>query len=378
MDSPPTTESNLRYAKGTQSYGIACHWYSYVADFNDANFGTYQNGWEWAVDKDGYSIYVDGEFNDGFFVSKDAYSYSQVWGKIAAVELKSKVDLNNLCQRVVDVGGKNRHLLEAKAASYLEYLYEYPIAFKANENVKDQVTRLVVFGDSLSDTGNLKNWLKVVFPGSPYFLGRFSNGLVWVDYLPKVSNLVLQNWAYGGATSYDLTADLPYSVSPAGIAAYIAGGGRNLVTGNTASYIQNYVDTYLFDKKIQNADSTAFVIWTGANDYGSKFDSAPDLNKFIDDKVYALEQIEKTTTSIVDQLNVLYQAGARKFIVGNLPNLGVTPLVTTNSVFNPPTTLAGLYKLSVESTKLINIHNDMVKEKLDLYAYKHQDAKIVV
>lgn len=46
-------------------------------------------------------------------------------------------------------------------------------------------TDLVIFGDSLSDTGNLSLATGGTSPGTaePYYQGRFSNGLIWTDYL---------------------------------------------------------------------------------------------------------------------------------------------------------------------------------------------------
>jgi GDSL-like Lipase/Acylhydrolase len=69
--------------------------------------------------------------------------------------------------------------------------------------------QIVIFGDSLSDTGNLFTALKGIlgpnsFPPPPYFQGRFSNGPNWVDQLtPQLGlkpNQVL-NFAVGGATT---------------------------------------------------------------------------------------------------------------------------------------------------------------------------------
>ena len=75
----------------------------------------------------------------------------------------------------------------------------------------DTVTTLLdfdgmyVFGDSLSDRGNVLNTTTFiqpfdfllgvdipVIPAPPYFQGRFSDGLVWVDYLSKSLGLELE------------------------------------------------------------------------------------------------------------------------------------------------------------------------------------------
>ena len=69
-------------------------------------------------------------------------------------------------------------------------------------------TELTVFGDSLSDTGNVLSLTGDVLPpgpGSPvpgpYFNGRFSNGPVWVDQAADRLGLTVTNmWAPGAAS----------------------------------------------------------------------------------------------------------------------------------------------------------------------------------
>ena len=49
---------------------------------------------------------------------------------------------------------------------------------------------LYVFGDSLSDTGNTFDFTAGNIPPTPpYFPGRFSNGLIWIDYLAEYLGL---------------------------------------------------------------------------------------------------------------------------------------------------------------------------------------------
>ncbi|KAJ2241705.1 hypothetical protein GGH97_004187, partial [Coemansia sp. RSA 475] len=56
---------------------------------------------------------------------------------------------------------------------------------------------LIVFGNSLSDTGNLA----AVVGGSGFFEGRASNSYVWNEYAAKILGMQLVNRAYSGATS---------------------------------------------------------------------------------------------------------------------------------------------------------------------------------
>lgn len=56
--------------------------------------------------------------------------------------------------------------------------------------------RVVVFGDSLSDNGNL--FAQTGQPPAPYFQGRFSNGPVWVEQLFGPLNSPIQGTGVAG------------------------------------------------------------------------------------------------------------------------------------------------------------------------------------
>jgi phospholipase/lecithinase/hemolysin len=68
-------------------------------------------------------------------------------------------------------------------------------------------SEIVVFGDSLSDTGNVNLATGGAVAGPPYYEGRFSNGPVWVEVMaaelglpaPVASLLGGTNYAWGGA-----------------------------------------------------------------------------------------------------------------------------------------------------------------------------------
>lgn len=77
--------------------------------------------------------------------------------------------------------------------------------------------RMVVFGDSLSDTGNLYKYTFHLVPKSPpYFSGHFSNGRVWAEDVASEwhgNDNALKNYAVGGAGAI-LSKDevLPYTL----------------------------------------------------------------------------------------------------------------------------------------------------------------------
>jgi hypothetical protein len=75
----------------------------------------------------------------------------------------------------------------------------FPIATKAAT-----FSQVYVFGDSLSDTGNVYRRTLRLYPRPPYFKGRFSNGLLWNEYVTQGLGVELDrndNYAYGGTTT---------------------------------------------------------------------------------------------------------------------------------------------------------------------------------
>lgn len=199
-------------------------------------------------------------------------------------------------------------------------------------SAKDQpYSHFYVFGDSLSDTGNdLRLTTKLFqpliaggilpkhFPAIPpsakphksYYRGRFSNGPVAVEYVWKklgsgaaplkpseaVANPVDEtavNFAYGGSGSEqsNLTS------------------GKFPVPG-TLGQAQTLIAAYQAAGKPLPADGLYFI-WTGANDYLNGLNPNP----------------ESVVGNIGQAIDNLYAAGARNFVVLNLPDLGALPLI---------------------------------------------------
>jgi len=70
-------------------------------------------------------------------------------------------------------------------------------------------SHLMVFGDSLSDTGNYYR-LSAGSPPAPYASGRFCNGPIWMEYLSADLGMDYQpgdNFAVGGATTGTLNSN---------------------------------------------------------------------------------------------------------------------------------------------------------------------------
>ena len=170
---------------------------------------------------------------------------------------------------------------------------------------------MVVFGDSLSDMGNVfavtEPVLAEALPVSPpYFQGRFSNGPVWVEHLAQKLNLQLRpflqegtNFAFGGAA---IGFDRPDLFE----------NDLRVLIPSLRTQVTTFVVQHLFDK----ADPAAlYIVWGGANDLRDALVTAPDP------LTEAREAVEDLAAAIAE----LAEARAVSFLVPNMPNLGRTP-----------------------------------------------------
>lgn len=190
---------------------------------------------------------------------------------------------------------------------------------------------LVAFGDSLSDQGNILRrtqilkGLNIQVPNEPYWGGRFTNGLNWVDDLGLYLGLSVYNWAYGSAESSNVVnSGIPMSMAEQ-INDFITNKG--VYKGVTAPYIYGGYGDF---------SHTLFSVLIGGNNY---FDYAgidyPGSGKLIYNNHTSLTGptttqlddafVDRTVGDIKAAIDSLYSVGARYFIVGYLPDLGKVP-----------------------------------------------------
>ena len=68
----------------------------------------------------------------------------------------------------------------------------------------DRINKVVYFGDSLTDTGNIYMYGHIMPKSPPYYNGRFSNGPVWSEYLDAAlskRNIASDNLSNGYTTT---------------------------------------------------------------------------------------------------------------------------------------------------------------------------------
>ena len=167
------------------------------------------------------------------------------------------------------------------------------------------ITKIVVFGDSLSDTGNLfayliSEGLPVFPPSPPYYNGRFSNGPVWVETL---------------ADGLGLTALTPSLLGGTNNAWGGAETGHGFSSQGTPNIGEQIVA--FFNGGNAPSDKHLYVIWAGSNDfYNADTPIEPD------------DLVKNMVQNISDHITAIANAAAPgtelKFLVANLPPLGQT------------------------------------------------------
>jgi len=188
-------------------------------------------------------------------------------------------------------------------------------------------SEMIVFGDSLSDTGNVHTASTaqglIPDPPPPYFDGRLSNGPIWVDRLaerlkiasPSPNLLRGTNYAYAGAKT-----------SP---------GSRNrtsLVTREVLSIpnIGLQIDTYLSDHPAGFRKDQLVTLWGGANDL-VETRTAADTQQSVDNLKAGLVALNANGAGDVLVPNQIDQADAPIFNRTQGPAAQMTEL---NRLFN--------------------------------------------
>ena len=162
-------------------------------------------------------------------------------------------------------------------------------------------SQIVVFGASLSDNGNAASVVPGLFPGAPYYPGRASNGLLWIDVV---------------------AADLGNSVKPFvnGGTNFAVGGARTCeISGTSPNPFDMCYQTNLYLTAVLNkADASALYVVDAATVGNNIF-------AVINNGLSHSEITTQAPSDIAKIMDKLYNAGARKFLVTNVPDVGATP-----------------------------------------------------
>ncbi len=164
------------------------------------------------------------------------------------------------------------------------------------ENVS--FSQIFVFGDSLSDTGNLAS-LTGDLP-SPYYMNRISNGPVAVETLAT-------------QLGHTVAASL-HLIGPAEGTNYAVAGANAF--GMEAMDLDIQVVSFQANHVIAPADAL-YVIFVGGNDVR---DVRSETNSIL-----ARSKIKAAAANVRKAIQTLSRAGARSFLLISSPNIGLMP-----------------------------------------------------
>lgn len=170
---------------------------------------------------------------------------------------------------------------------------------------------LIVFGDSLSDVGNISAESAIV-PQLPYHNGRFSNGDIWVELFARHFGLEARP-SYLGGTNYAQGA---------------SGTGRGLANYGGLPLGPNVREQVLLYRG-RPLGTELFIVWGGANDVFDVLAGACEMTPAqMADNVYLA-------------VAMLYERGGRQFLVPNLPDIGLAPRYRDGERASMATQLSG-------------------------------------
>jgi phospholipase/lecithinase/hemolysin len=189
--------------------------------------------------------------------------------------------------------------------------------------------QLVIFGDSLSDTGNLSTALGGLFPPPPFFNGRLSNGPLWLEYLaPELGISNVANFAFAGSTT-----------GRTNIASIIAGQDLGPLPG-----VLDQIDLFagqLAANGIPSANPNAlYVVWSGAND----FLALPPQ------PLAAIQSVFSSVDNVAQSVITLAGLGAKTIVVPNVPNLAITPFVAARNLTPQAAIFSTLFNTLLKGT----------------------------
>ena len=207
----------------------------------------------------------------------------------------------------------------------------------------------VVFGASLSDTGNVCP--NATIPGCPpvppYAPKVFSNGALWVEVLTA---------RYGAAVTPSLSGGNNFAYAGARTGT-VPGAGTVPGTAATVPSMVAQLDQHFSRVGFALSAQTLFVV--DASSVGNNISDALTLGAANPSQstVIATNVLTAAVTDIVTIVNRLYASGARHIAVLNSTNVGLTPRVQAINVVSPGAAAA--------ATQLSNQFNGALAQQLN-------------
>jgi phospholipase/lecithinase/hemolysin len=201
-----------------------------------------------------------------------------------------------------------------------------------------------VFGDSLSDNGNAAELGGAAYPDPPSYHNSYTNGPVAVAVLAKSLGLPALEPSLWANNFTDENNIYPPGFTPGTNYAF-AGATANLVGYQGFDWnLPQQVAAYTAHVSNIADKSALYVIMIGGNDVIDAVTSNPPLTD-----AYLTTGVD----SEVAQITTLATDGARNFLIVNVPNVGLIPLLSGT----PGAALATDYSQFYDATLQTQLHD---------------------
>ncbi|WP_052250270.1 SGNH/GDSL hydrolase family protein [Enterobacter sp. Bisph1] len=250
----------------------------------------------------------------------------------------SAQDLYNVCYDTLTKSGVTFSDIYPYAADFsLSYYYTFWSQGDDLPVVKvgsTELDRMVIFGDSLSDTINVYNGSYGTVPNrTSWYFGHFSNGLIWHEYLVRKHITIPDyTWATGNAES-----------------------GKGIIFYGLHQQMDSF-EAYARYSKGYAIDKTLFFIFFGGND-------------LINDRKKPEEIIGNYSTEIPR----LIADGAKQIVLFTLPDFSKVPAVQSRSEYEKKLLQQNVYTFNNMLTALVtSLKKDHPEVKFitaDLFTY---------
>jgi thermolabile hemolysin len=289
-------ESALNFFGSTTTY-LRC-WYRTSKSHNDPS-----TAWVWGRDEKGKYFKLKGYWYSSFGIKNMFYTNV------------SRKEVEKACLKAIPDWATHEGLLYYAADTH--FSYNDTIWFNDKQRAK-KINKIVAFGDSLSDTGNVFNASDWLMPNPhSWFLGHFSNGLVWTEYLARDHGVPLYNWAVGGAAGRDQ---------------------YGIVTG-IHSQVKSFLEYIHYAVNFSN-ESTLFTLEFGLNDFVN-YDRP-------------IEEVKKDFSNAIDEI---INAGAKNLLILTLPDATVAPQFKYSSEEKTNRVKEEVASFNAHIKKVVSWHN---------------------
>ena len=263
-----------------------------------------------AVNQNGKQIKYNGQMpNDNNLFFKDSASLAYYVSSTDMVQLKQDClrSIANAVKKQLKLG------MDINKVSYTDFsirsnqnmtTYNFPVLPVLDFSTEDKINTLVVFGDSLSDTGALLGKSRNIIPNkNAWYLGHFTNGWTWAEFAADDLNILQMNQAWGAAGVNDQKLGLGYGQG------WLKAGLWTPGVNTAVSYFNTFVTKQQDITIAKQSNQTLYAILIGANDFIS-YGNTPS------------QVTNKVGIAIRNLVNINF---AKNIIVIGLPDISKAP-----------------------------------------------------